>query len=394
MNRKKIKILRVIARLNVGGPAIQAISLNRELNNNEFESTLVYGTVSEGEEDITKFPGMEVERGILLPGLGRELHPLKDISTLLKLIAIIRRERPDIIHTHTAKAGAVGRLAAVLCGVPILIHTFHGHVFHGYFSPLKTSFFKLIEKILAAFTTRIIAISPTQKKEIQSILRIPDEKFEVIPLGFNLDKFEKCKEPYTGEFRRAINSAPDDIIITIIGRIVPIKNHALFLNVARLLLEKHNNLRFAIVGGGELQEQSEALARQLGISDRVVFAGWRSDIDKVYADTDITVLTSDNEGTPVCLIESLSAGVPVVSTDVGGVKDVVFDGRNGYLVPKGDAEAFASAVEKLIKSSDERARMGINGKVDAVERHSFSRLYNDIVFIYRQLFRAGSNDGL
>ncbi|HOY64712.1 MAG TPA: glycosyltransferase, partial [bacterium] len=248
MNRKKIKILRVIARLNVGGPAIQAISLNRELNNNEFESTLVYGTVSEGEEDITKFPGMEVERGILLPGLGRELHPLKDISTLLKLIAIIRRERPDIIHTHTAKAGAVGRLAAVLCGVPILIHTFHGHVFHGYFSPLKTSFFKLIEKILAAFTTRIIAISPTQKKEIQSILRIPDEKFEVIPLGFNLDKFEKCKEPYTGEFRRAINSAPDDIIITIIGRIVPIKNHALFLNVARLLLEKHNNLRFAIVG--------------------------------------------------------------------------------------------------------------------------------------------------
>ncbi|HOY64764.1 MAG TPA: glycosyltransferase, partial [bacterium] len=164
--------------------------------------------------------------------------------------------------------------------------------------------------------------------------------------------------------------------------------------VARLLLEKHNNLRFAIVGGGELQEQSEALARQLGISDRVVFAGWRSDIDKVYADTDITVLTSDNEGTPVCLIESLSAGVPVVSTDVGGVKDVVFDGRNGYLVPKGDAEAFASAVEKLIKSSDERARMGINGKVDAVERHSFSRLYNDIVFIYRQLFRAGSNDGL
>ncbi len=394
MNRKKIKILRVIARLNVGGPAIQAISLNRELNNNEFEATLVYGVVSKGEADITTFPGMGVERGILLPGLGRELHPLKDISTLLKLIAIIRRERPDIIHTHTAKAGAVGRLAAVLCGVPILIHTFHGHVFHGYFSPLKTSFFKLIEKLLAAFTTRIIAISPTQKKEIQSILKIPEDKFEVIPLGFNLDKFAKCRESSTGEFRKTIGATQDDIIITIVGRIVPIKNHALFINVARLLLEKHNNLRFAIVGGGELQDQSEALARQLGISDRVVFAGWRSDIDKVYADTDITVLTSDNEGTPVCLIESLSAGVPVVSTDVGGVKDVVFDGRNGYLAPKGDAEALAAVVEKLIKSPDERARMGINGKVDAAERHSFSRLYNDIVFIYHQLFRAGSNDGL
>lgn len=394
MNREKIKIFRVIARLNVGGPAIQAISLNRELNNNEFESTLVYGVVSDGEADITTFPGMEVERGILLPGLGRELHPLKDIATLLKLIAIIRRERPDIIHTHTAKAGAVGRLAAVLCGAPILIHTFHGHVFHGYFSPLKTSFFKLIEKFLAVFTTRIIAISPTQKKEIQSILRIPDEKFAVIPLGFNLDKFEKCRESSTGEFRRAISAAPDEIIITIVGRIVPIKNHALFLKVARLLLEKHNNLRFAIVGGGELQEQSEALARQLGISDRVVFAGWRSDIDKVYADTDITVLTSDNEGTPVCLIESLSAGVPVVSTDVGGVRDVVFDGRNGYLAPKGDAEALAAAVEKLIQSPDERARMGINGKVDAAERHSFSRLSDDIVSVYRQLFRAGFNAGL
>ncbi|HPI78387.1 MAG TPA: glycosyltransferase, partial [bacterium] len=248
MNREKIKILRIIARLNVGGPAIQAISLNRELNNDEFESTLVYGTVSEGEEDITKFPGMQVERGILLPGLGRELHPLKDISTLLALIRIIRRERPDIIHTHTAKAGAVGRVAGVLCGVPILIHTFHGHVFHGYFSPMKTSVFKFIEKILAAFTTRIITISPAQKEEIQSLLGLSEKKFAVIPLGFNLDKFEKCKELSSGEFRKAINAGPEDVVIAIVGRIVPIKNHALFLKVARLLLEKHNNLRFAIVG--------------------------------------------------------------------------------------------------------------------------------------------------
>jgi len=385
LNREKIKILRIIARLNVGGPAIQAISLNRELNNDEFESTLVYGTVSEGEEDITKFPGMQVERGILLPGLGRELHPLKDISTLLALIRIIRRERPDIIHTHTAKAGAVGRVAGVLCGVPILIHTFHGHVFHGYFSPMKTSVFKFIEKILAAFTTRIITISPAQKEEIQSLLGLSEKKFAVIPLGFNLDKFEKCKELSSGEFRKAINAGPEDVVIAIVGRIVPIKNHALFLKVARLLLEKHNNLRFAIVGGGELQEQIEALARQLGISDRVVFAGWWSEIEKVYADTDITVLTSDNEGTPVCLIESLSAGVPVVSTDVGGVRDVVKDGETGFLVPKGAAAAFAAAVEILISDLSLRIVMGNTGNEVVLKYYSHEKLFSNINHLYKRL---------
>jgi len=387
LNREKIKILRIIARLNVGGPAIQAISLNRELNNNEFESTLVYGTVSEGEEDITKFPGMQVERGILLPGLGRELHPLKDISTLLALIRIVRRERPDIIHTHTAKAGAVGRVAGVLCGVPILIHTFHGHVFHGYFSPLKTSIFKFIEKILAAFTTRIITISPAQKEEIQSLLGLSEKKFAVIPLGFNLDKFEKCKELSSGEFRKAINAGPEDFVITIVGRIVPIKNHALFLKVARLLLEKHNNLRFAIVGGGELQEQTEALARQLGISERVVFAGWWSEIEKVYADTDITVLTSDNEGTPVCLIESLSAGVPVVSTDVGGVRDVVKDGESGLIALPADSSSLFAAIDELILNPELRMRMGERGRIAMRQRYSFDKLKSDIIAFYKSLLR-------
>ncbi len=387
LNREKIKILRIIARLNVGGPAIQAISLNRELNNDEFESTLVYGTVSEGEEDITKFPGMQVERGILLPGLGRELHPLKDISNLLALIRIVRRERPDIIHTHTAKAGAVGRVAGVLCGVPILIHTFHGHVFHGYFSPLKTPIFKLIEKTLAAFTTRVITISPAQKEEIQSLLGLSEKKFVVIPLGFNLDKFEKCKELSSGEFRKAINAGPEDVVITIVGRIVPIKNHALFLKVARLLLEKHNNLRFAIVGGGELQEQTEALARQLGISERVVFAGWWSEIEKVYADTDITVLTSDNEGTPVCLIESLSAGVPVVSTDVGGVRDVVNDGESGLIALPADSSSLFAAIDELILNPELRMRMGERGRIAMRQRYSFDKLKSDIIAFYKNLLR-------
>lgn len=383
MNREKKKILRIIARLNVGGPAIQAISLNRDLNNDEFESTLVYGAVSPGEADITKFPGMEVERGILLPGLGRELHPLKDTSTLLTLIKIIRRERPYIIHTHTAKAGAVGRVAGVLCGVPVIIHTFHGHVLHGYFSPLKTFVFKMIEKVLAAFTTRIITISPAQKAEIQSLLGVNENKFAIVPLGFNLEKFENCKERSRGEFRAAIAAAPQDIVIVIVGRIVPIKNHALFLNAAKLLLEKHDNLKFAVVGGGELQEQSELLARELGISDRVVFAGWWSEIEKVYADADITALTSDNEGTPVCLIESLSSGVPVVSTDVGGVRDVVKDGESGFLVPKGDAAAFAASVAKLIESPALRTRMGTAGKEDAIVRYSYKRLSSDIVSLYQ-----------
>jgi glycosyltransferase involved in cell wall biosynthesis len=385
LKRRKKKILRIIARLNVGGPAIQAISLNRELNNEEFESTLVYGAISPGEADITAFPGMQVERGILLPGLGRELHPIKDIVTLLKLITIIRRERPDIIHTHTAKAGAVGRLAGALCGVPLIIHTFHGHVLQGYFSPLKNFVFRLIEKFLAAFSTRIITLSPSQKTEIQKILGIDERKIAVVPLGFELDKFARCRENTTGEFRKAIGAGPEDIIVTIVGRITAIKNHDLFLKAAKLLLEKHSGLIFAIVGGGELQEECETTAARLGLADKMVFAGWWNEVDKVYADTDITVLTSHNEGTPVCLIESLSAGVPVVATDVGGVSDMVRDGETGFVVPSGDVAAVASGIVKLICDSALREKMGKAGKIDMQKRYSFDRLSRDIISLYKDL---------
>lgn len=385
MKDRKIKILWIITRLNVGGPAIQAINLTRELNNEEFETALVHGVVCKGELDITGFRGMDVEHRILLPELGRELHPVKDIGTVIKLIGIIRRERPDIIHTHTAKAGAVGRFAGAVCRVPVIIHTYHGHVFHGYFSPFKTALFKMIEKFLAAFTTKIITISPCEKNDIQRILRIDPEKIAVILLGFNLDKFVHCGEKYSGEFRKAIGAAPGAKIISIVGRITAIKNHKLFLETAKLLIEKRDDLFFAVVGGGELLEECERTTEQLGIAEKVVFAGWWEEVEKVYADTDVTVLTSINEGTPTCLIESLSAGVPVVATNVGGVADVVRNGETGFLVPPGDSSALASRILELIDNPPLREKMGRAGKDDMLKRYSEKRLVDDIVSMYRDL---------
>ncbi len=386
MNKKKIKILRIIARMNVGGPAIQAASLTRELNDDEFESVLVHGNLAEGEADMLGFEDMQVENRIVMPELGRELHPVKDLLSLLKVIKLVRSVNPDIVHTHTAKAGTVGRLAAVICRVPVIIHTFHGHVFHGYFSPAKTALFKAIEKFLARFSTRIIAISPSQKNEISGILGVPGSKFEVVPLGFRLERFENCCELHAGEFKKSLNISDGKRIVSIVGRITAIKNHRLFLDVAMRVLGKRGDVVFVAVGDGEDRPACESYAAELGIRDNVVFAGWHEKVEIVYADTDITILTSDNEGTPVCLIESLASGVPVVSTNVGGVCDVVTDGVDGFLAPPGDADALAEHVIRLLDDESLRDKMGAAGKNSAMSRFNQSRLFSDIKNLYRKLY--------
>lgn len=382
---KKTKVLMVIARLNVGGPAIQAITLARELNNDEFDTLLVHGNVAQGEADMAGYRGMDVEQKLLLPELGRELHPVKDIVTLFKLIRIIRRNRPSIVHTHTAKAGAVGRAAAIICRVPVIVHTYHGHVFHGYFPPLKTALFKTIEKILARFTTQIIVLSPSQKREIHEILNIPENKLTIVPFGFDLARFLECRTKCRGEFRAAIGASPEMRIVSIVGRITAIKNHELFLQSAKIVLEKRSDVMFAVVGDGEDRPQCEQMARELGIAEKVIFAGWWEDVEKVYADTDVTVLTSKNEGTPVCILESLGAGVPVVATNVGGVADIVCDGKTGYVVPPGDAQAVAAKIGELLDDAALRDSMGAAGRSELCETCSDTKLTEDIVGLYRSL---------
>ncbi len=380
-----IKILHIVSRLNVGGPAIHVLSLSEDLPPERFETLVIYGQVAPGEEEMIGYRGLDASRKFFIPELGRELHPIRDISTLIKLIRIIRRERPDIVHSHAAKAGAVGRAAAWLCRVPVIVHTYHGHVFKGYFSPLRTSFFVAIEKMLAHITTRIIAISPRQLEEISDILNVSRERFALVPLGFDLSRFSYCRSQSGDEFRDAVTTDPAKKIVSIIGRITAIKNHRLFVDAAATVCEKRNDVLFVIVGDGEDREMISAYAKEQGLSDSIVFAGWWKDIEKVYAGTDITVLTSINEGTPVCLIESLASGVPVVSTDVGGVSDIVRNGETGFVVPPGDAQAIAASILTLLDNQPLCSMMGKVGMSDMQSRYSFTRLASDITHLYNTL---------
>jgi glycosyltransferase involved in cell wall biosynthesis len=316
---KKIKILRIIARLNIGGPAIHTILLTEGLDKNKFESLLVCGSVGDSEADMLYYA---IEKGVkpyFVPELKRELNLLNDIRAFRKIYNIINTERPDIIHTHTAKAGTLGRLAAIFYNLLnrdrqlSFVHTFHGHIFDGYFGNLKTKVFILIERFLAFFTHKIITVSESIKNDLV-VLGISSHRIEVIPLGFELDRF--------------LNICPRDnsaVNIGIVGRLVPVKNHRLFLEAAAEVIKSisKNKPRFKIIGDGELRNELERYAHKLNINTYVEFLGWQKEPSAIYSDLDVVCLTSVNEGTPVSLIEAMASGRAVVTTDVGGVRDLL-----------------------------------------------------------------------
>lgn len=385
MIQKKLRVLRIIARLNVGGPAIHTILLTAALNNERFESVLVSGEVGKGEKDMLYLAKEKGVNPVIIPELGRQINPMKDIVAFCKIFNLIKRERPDVVHTHTAKAGALGRVAAVLSGVPVSIHTFHGHIFENYFNKFYIALFLFIERILALFTKYIVVVSQAQKKAIGEYYKIArPEKIKVIPLGLELEKFFLINAR-TGKLRRELELGEDIIIVGIVGRLVPIKNHKMFLGAANLLsglLENKFKIKYLIIGDGEDRASLEEYAKKLGLGNDVIFYGWREDMADIYSDLDIAGLTSLNEGTPVALIEALAAGRPVVATNVGGVADVVEDGVNGYLVASGDARAFALRLADLVKDSDKRSEFGLRGRQMVRERFSKERLVRDMAKLY------------
>ncbi len=386
-SKDKIKILRIIARLNIGGPSIHVVNLTHYLSDDRFSSKLIIGKEAPHEGNMLHLAKEKGVEPIMLEALGRELHPLKDLSTLWKLYRIIRNERPDIVHTHTAKAGTLGRIAAKLAGVPIIIHTFHGHIFHSYFGKLKTRIFLLIEQVLALFTTKIIAISEKQKEELVALGVAPEKKFTVIPLGFELEKFVNV--PRTGELRKTWGIAQDEKVIGIIGRLVPVKNHAALIPIMQDVLRTYGpKIKLAIIGKGELEGTLQEQFRAAGLERNVVFAGWHHELEKVYPELDIVVLTSLNEGTPVALIEAMACGVPVISTEIGGVADIVKDGEWGFLVPRGDHAAFADRIVTLLSDRPLCEQFVQKGRAFAFKTFSVTRLVSDIRALYDRLITA------
>lgn len=381
---RPIRVMRIIARLNVGGPALHVTLLTERLAPPEFESTLVCGRIGPGEGDMAY---LAEERGIapvIVPELGRELHPLRDLVTLVRLWRLMRRLKPDVVHTHTAKAGFVGRWAAWLARVPVRVHTFHGHVFHGYFGAAKTRLFLALERLTARLTDRLITISPALRDELAGVYRIaPAEKFAVVPLGLELAPYAAMPRGM-GTLRAAHLIPPSAPLIGIVGRLVPIKNHALFLEMASRVLQSQPDAYFLIVGDGEDRAALETLADRLGLRKRVVFTGWMRDLTPVFSDLDLLVLSSDNEGTPTAIMQALAAGVPVVSTTVGGVPDLLRDGAWGRLVPPGDADQLAEAVLAALRdpAPDPSIREAALAEYDA------GRLADALATLYRALLAA------
>jgi glycosyltransferase involved in cell wall biosynthesis len=385
IQNKRTKIFRVIARLNIGGPAIHTVLLTAGLDRSRFESLLVAGVVGECEGDMLYYASEYGIKPIVIPELGKEIGLKNDLIALYRLLRLIRTEKPDVIHTHTAKAGTLGRIAAILSGVKYKAHTFHGHVLRGYFGNVKTKVFILIERILAKYTDKIIVISPLQYDELCHQIKIaPPNKFAIIPLGFDLSEFLNA-ESYQGQLRKELNISDNILLLGIVGRLTAIKNHKLFLNVAKKVSDIIPDVKFLIIGDGELALDLKELANDLQIQDNVIFLGWRHDMTVIYADLDLVVLTSLNEGTPVTLIEAMASGKAVVSTSVGGVPDIVIDGQTGILVPSGDEENLAEAIIGLLKDADKRKIFGERGRDFVRDRFSKERLFADMEKLYDEL---------
>ena len=404
-----MKILRIIARLNVGGPTRHVVWLTEALRDGGFESRLIAGTVPAGEEDMAYFAAEHGVEPTYIKEMSRELSP-RDIVSLFKVLRIIREERPDIIHTHTAKAGTVGRVAAFLykwitpgtvIGRPRrvkLVHTFHGHVFHSYYGKAKTGVFIMIERSLARFATdKIIVITPQQLHEIHNKVGVGRAgQFEVIPLGIDLARLNRDENART-EFRRELNIRDETLLVGFVGRLTEIKNIPMLLRAVRSYLDLPEDpaTKFVIVGDGHLRGDLERMCAELGISEYVIFVGHRDDLDRVYSGLDVVALTSLNEGTPLSLIEAMAARVPVISTSVGGVCDLLgenterMDGftlcERGISVPSNDNVAFANGLLYLAKNEKLRFDLAEKGYQFAVGNYGKERLVADIKSLYARM---------
>ncbi len=383
----------MIARLNVGGPALHVSYLSRGLAERGYETTLVTGEIARGEESmefVAERAGVKIVR---VDGLSRELSPIRDIVAAIRLARVIRRVRPHIVHTHTAKAGAVGRLAARLASVGgrhiIVVHTFHGHVLRGYFGGLGTRAFRLIETVLARFTDRLIAVSPEVRDDLVGLGVAPAAKFEVVRLGIDLGpRVTTTEQP--AEIRRRIGVSPDRFVVGWFGRMTGVKRTTDLLDALTSLRERGVDALLLLVGDGTDRAELEQLAHNRGVARSCLFLGYQDDVAPWYAICDAFLLTSANEGTPVVLIEALAAGVPAVATNVGGVRDVLEDGVSGFVVRAGDTHAMAERLERLARDPDLRRRMGEAGSAKVHDRYAVSRLVNDVDELYRRLLATRS----
>lgn len=395
---RKIKVLRIINRFNLGGPTYNAAYLTKYLPSEKYE-TLLVGGVKDIDEDSSEFMLEKLGlKPILIEEMKRPINFSEDRRAYKKLVEIIKDFKPDIIHTHASKAGLLGRLAAFKCNVPVVLHTFHGHVFHSYFGKIKTYVFKTLERYLAKKSSKIIAISPEQKRELSKDHRIAKEsKFEIVPLGFDLRRFQENMDEKRKIFRSKYQLKEKDIAVGIIGRLAPIKNHYFFIDVINQILKQNIEAKFFIIGDGETMGELQEYCKNLNIpfnlpksevfDSNLIFTSWIKEVDIALAGLDIIALTSKNEGTPVSLIEAQAANKPIVTTNVGGIKDIVIENETAYLCEQEDLNAFTEQLELLITDNKVRKNMSEKGWENVKKKFHYTRLVNDIDKLYSTLLK-------
>ena len=382
-----VRILRAIARLNMGGPALNVSYLTKGLDEKGYSTTLAAGRLARGEDSMA-FVAEEMGVCVLpIPAMHREVSPFYDPLAVSRMLQVIRRIRPHILHTHTAKAGAVGRAAALLAGTarpPVIVHTYHGHVLRGYFDPVRTQFFRETERALARHTTRLVAVGPEVRDDLVEMDVAPFEKFSVIRLGIDLES-RVLDDGRRGEYRQLFGVPEERFVVGWIGRMTGIKRVSDVLMSFKRLLDSGVDATLCMVGDGPDRVPAERDAKELGIAKSVLWTGYQRDVSPYYSMFDTLVLPSANEGTPVVAIEALAGGCPVVATRVGGVPDVVDDGEDGVLVEVGDVDAIAEALALLARDPELRRRMGERGRELVVPRYRVERLIDDVDSLYREL---------
>ncbi len=376
-----VRVLRVIARMNLGGPAHHVALLSARLDPERFETLLVTGQVGPGEKEHES-KDLRIQR---LDPLGPEIRPVQDLRALIALVRLIHSYRPEIVHTHTAKAGMLGRTAALMSRPrPIVVHTYHGHVLRGYFGPLATRVFTVIERLLARSSDRLIGVSEATVTDLVELEVAPRSKFDVVPLGLDLEPYLALAPEPDPEVRAQLGVGPDETLFTFTGRLAPIKRADVMLRAVARARAEGASVRVAVVGDGVTRPELEARARELGCADAVEFLGYRTDLPRILAAADAALLTSDNEGTPVALIEAAAAARPAVATDVGGVADIVVAG-SGLLAAAGDEAGIARAMGELAADPAARLEMGARARAHVRERFSAQRLLDDVDRLYSGL---------
>ena len=377
----KKKLFLIINRLVIGGPSVDAVSLAHHLSS-KYDVTIVYGEKETEEVEVLfsarNYPHLSF---LKIPSLHRSILPVTDVITYRKLLSLFKKQQPDIVHTHGFKTGFLGRLAARKAKVPVIIHTYHGHLFHSYYNRFLSSFVIGVERWLTSFSTRIIAISPQQAYELSHVYRIaPAQKISTIFLGIDKENYQPSSQASVVSLRQQYSIPDDAVIVAIISRLVMIKNHSLFINIAETILREQQNIYFFIIGDGNEKKLIQNEMNKYGMDwqegevknkpAHIIFTSWITDIGAVLPGIDIVVLTSLNEGTPVSLIEAQLFEKPVIATNVGGVKDTMINHETGFLVDDFNVDEFVKRIRLLAKDKDLRERMGKAGMAFAAERFS------------------------